>query len=135
MAFDWQHYLVFAQRIKGSPEAFFDISEAAYRAAASRAYYAAFKTALKYSMKFGYQPTNDGNDHVRIQRYLITVKDPEARPREASVQLVRLYDLRRMADYEDTLKNREPKHFASNAITIANLVLEHLQVKLPSSAS
>jgi uncharacterized protein (UPF0332 family) len=128
MNFNWLHYLDFAQRIKDATEFYSEISEAAYRAAASRAYYGVFKYAVNYAVnKTGFIPKRSGDDHIGIRSHFKEISTTPMDPhRKASVQLERLYDFRRQADYENELKC-EAKHLAANAIGIAKLALSHLQ--------
>lgn len=125
MSFNWLNYLDFAKHIKNNPNVFESISEAAYRAATSRAYYAVFKYALNLAKREGFQPSNTGDDHIKIQKYFRESKINNNR-RKASVQLVRLYEFRRKADYEDEF-NMQPINLAKYAIGMADKFIEYLQ--------
>jgi len=131
MSFNWLDYLALAKFIKDNPDTYSHISEAAYRASVSRAYYAVFRSALNMARKEGFKPSWTGDDHIRIRTFL---RESAAAPtaikqnrRKASVELDRLCDFRRSADYDDKIRG-EVKHLATNAINMADRIAINLSI-------
>jgi hypothetical protein len=65
MSFNWIDYLTFATALVNNPETP-GPSEAALRSAISRAYYAAFRSALEFATSEGYHPRSSGDDHSSV---------------------------------------------------------------------
>lgn len=124
MSFDWTDYLTLAKALQQDPESP-GPREASFRCAASRAYYAAFKCALNYAREEGYPPYNSGDDHTALQRYFRQSVSSDRTRKEISVNLSRLYDHRRRADYYDYMGTR-PDALADQAIVQAARVIELL---------
>lgn len=123
MSFDWEEYLKLAEALQADPNTP-GPAEAALRAATSRAYYAAFKCALNFACSEGFEPTYSGNDHWNVRRHFRDYKPNKTR-RKISVELGRLYDNRRKADYSDTLST-SANTLAYLTIRMARSVLNKL---------
>ncbi len=89
--FDWRHYLDFARTLVSSPEG----SEASYRAAASRAYYAAFHKSREVLESEMRATLGRERIHAEVIRQL---KERE-RWLSAGQNLERLWKHRQHADY------------------------------------
>lgn len=76
-------------------------SEAAYRAAASRAYYAAFQHILSHPRLSDFRRTSSGQDHKLLIQHLKSSADPDLR-RLGYDHVPRLRALRNRADYNQT---------------------------------
>lgn len=69
MSFDWREYLELAKELVGLKGSLTS-SEAAYRTAVSRAYYAAFCWARNYAaMKLEFRPTKGSEDHRLLRKH------------------------------------------------------------------
>jgi len=103
MSFDWTEYLNLAQDLAGQKVAP-PTKEAKSRSAISRAYYAAFCKARNHLRdKEGCLIPCTGDAH-RIVRD--TFKDsPDSRRKKIGVNLNRLREDRRKADYDDSMKS------------------------------
>jgi len=127
MSFDWIDYLKLAQALQANP----DIpgpKEASLRSAASRAYYAAFKSAVNFARSEGFEPKYTGEDHWSIKRHYQYYHPDNSDIRgKISVELGRLYDNRRMADYFNELKRTSPNVLAELTNKMAQSVLEKLE--------
>ncbi|MEZ4711712.1 MAG: hypothetical protein R3A44_31260 [Caldilineaceae bacterium] len=121
MSFQWHRYLEFAESVLSHVAEFPD-SEAAYRSVASRAYYAAY-CATRNLVKQRDRQEFHGNAHQQLQDYLL----PHAhRPRKRlGNRLRQLYQLRLLADYEDTL-HQPAIYLAQQAIKQAQLIEANL---------
>jgi len=120
MPFNWSDFLVLAENLHADPNVP-GPREAALRSIASRAYYAAFRAALEYGKTCGFSPTHTGNDHRAIRDHIRTAKAGHPSASKLSVQLGRLHDYRRQADYDNVMKG-SPESAAFNAINIAKIV-------------
>jgi uncharacterized protein (UPF0332 family) len=121
MAFNWEDFLTFAENLYTNP----DIPgprEAALRSAISRAYYAAFRAAMELGKQNGFIATSRGEDHHKIREHFRNSKPKHQKKSDISVQLDRLYDLRRKADYENSLT--KPENSAYSAIGMAKKVFQ-----------
>ena len=90
-SFDYTKFLEVARTLHGLK------TEAGYRSAISRAYYAAFWGARRQAQSKGYQPSESGDAHKSIW-------DLFSRRRECREIWVigdRLFNLRKKADYDD----------------------------------
>jgi uncharacterized protein (UPF0332 family) len=120
MAFNWQDFLTFAENINAEPDKL-GPREAALRSAVSRAYYAAFCAAIELGKKDGYVPRGTGDDHPNIRKHFLHSKPSHEKKKDISNQLDRLHDLRRRADYQNTLPQK-PENMAYYAIGMAKKV-------------
>jgi uncharacterized protein (UPF0332 family) len=123
MSFDWADFLRLAKMLlenPGSP----GLEESCLRSAASRAYYAAYHCALKRAYEEGYQPL-PGDEHRSLQRYFAKYKPISDTRGKIAVELGRLWDHRRQADYHSRLQS-QPRSLARNAVGMADTVLECL---------
>ena len=125
MAFTWKDFLTFAENIKAAPNVP-GPEEAALRSAVSRAYYAAFRAALEFGKQNGFTATRSGEDHNKIREHFRKSKTNHDKNLDISTQLNRLHDLRRQADYENTLKQK-PENMVYYAINMAKKVFERIE--------
>jgi uncharacterized protein (UPF0332 family) len=130
MSFNWTDYLAFAEALLSDPDTP-GPAEAAFRSAASRAYYAAFHEALAFAQAEGYVSYGSGDDHRAIQRHFRQDKSNATR-RKIALELSRALDFRREADYFDTL-NRQPSSLAHLTIGSARAVIQNLDALRSSS--
>jgi uncharacterized protein (UPF0332 family) len=122
MAFNWEDFLTFAEKINIAP----DVPgprEAALRSAISRAYYAAFRAAMELGKQNGFMATHSGDDHNKIREHFRNSIPKHKKKLDISLQLDRLHDLRRQADYENNLKQK-PENMAVYAISMAKKVFQ-----------
>lgn len=124
MIFDWEDYLTLAEALQKNPNTP-GPSEASLRAATSRAYYAAFQCALDFARTEGFQPSYSGSDHWDVRRHFRNDKSNRIR-RKISVELGRMYDNRRQADYNKKLST-SPNTLAYLTIGMARSVIEKLK--------
>ena len=115
MLFDWIEFLKLAKKLQDEPN-ISGSSEAAYRSAASRAYYAAFQASLEYGKSIGYIPKNTGDDHKSIQRFFSNSTTKDSLKKKISTQLNRLYEYRQKADYFNPIVNPKPENLAFYAV-------------------
>jgi uncharacterized protein (UPF0332 family) len=99
MSFDWTDYLSLAQTLykeaKSQPQA-----EARYRAAISRAYYAAFCSARNHLNSVERKGILPGaRVHAEVRKTF--AEHPNPVRRKIGLQLDRLFENRKRADYED----------------------------------
>ena len=123
MSFDWGEFLQFAKGLNSDPMVP-GPQEAALRSATSRAYYAAYHSALDVAKAEGFYPRSGGQDHYNVRKHFREHLPSKDRSK-ISTQLDRLYDLRLKADYDDSL-DRQPTSLASHAIGIADRILNML---------
>ena len=131
MSYDWGEFLELAKRLDASPGNP-GPAEAASRSAASRAYYAAFNVAVDFASQEGFSAQASGEDHFRIQRHFQATGSDEKR-RKVALELERLLNLRRMADYQDGL-NRTPVSLSNHAVGHATRILSLLSELKPRPA-
>lgn len=124
MSFNWADFLTFAQRLHAEPDKP-GPDEAALRSATSRAYYAAFRTALNVAQGEGFQPSYSGSDHWDVRKHFRDHNHNKIRGK-ISTELGRLYDNRRKADYEDTLR-QSADILVQLTIGMAKSVLNNLE--------
>ncbi len=124
MSFDWTKFLALAEVLQSYPDSP-ALREAALRSAASRAYYAAFHYALDLACREGFVSYQSGEDHLGIQAYFRDYRPANRTRQKIALELGRLYDQRRWADYRDTL-DRRPDSLAAQAIGMAKSVLRNL---------
>ncbi len=124
MSFYWPEYLDLAKELSQFSKILSSSEEARLRAAISRAYYAAFKSAFNYlrdSEKI--LMSNDTNAHWFV------IKEFSGRPGETwkiiGFNLGRLRRLRNLADYQDNLYSQKRK--TEEALRLAETVLKDIQ--------
>ena len=123
MSFDWADFLTLADALVCDPDSP-GPEEASLRTAISRAYYAAFRVALNFGRDKGeFTPTQTGQDH-RLVRDHFRSSSQRIR-RKIGLDLGRLYDNRRNADYDDVLSGR-PDSLAQSSVAVAQNVLNAL---------
>lgn len=123
MSFDWTEFLTLAEALKSAPDSP-GPPEAALRSSVSRAYYAAFHYAMNVAREEGFTPSGSGDDHKNVPRHFRRHKTNGTR-RKIALELDRLRDNRRKADYEDTLSSRA-EYLAHLTISMAKNVLNNL---------
>jgi len=103
MSFNWSDYLTLAKSLAKQESDPLLSDEAYKRTAISRAYYAAFHSALNFaSSSEGFSPTGRGEDHIRLIRHFQKSTD---RPGQSiGANLNRLRDNRRRADYDNIVR-------------------------------
>src|SRR5687767_3400745 len=124
MTFNWRDFLTFAENIEPASSNV-GPREAALRSAVSRAYYAAFQASMEFGKQDGYVPTGTGEDHFKIRKHFRESKPTHERKKKISIELDRLYDLRRKADYENALKT-SPENMANFALGMARSVFSYI---------
>ncbi len=103
MIFSWSHFLDVAKFLKEEGNNRRIPTEAAYRCSISRAYYAAFGSALNYAKDNGsYIPENNADDHWKIRNYYRSHEK-----KEISRKLERLHQWRKYSDYDEPVYNLE----------------------------
>jgi uncharacterized protein (UPF0332 family) len=113
--FDWEEYLEFAEeqvRRRGNPSA--------ERSAISRAYYAVFHLAKDRYVASGYPLTFRADDHGSVAAWFERSEDREQR--RIGINLSRLRQLRRDADYSDTFPGLSRE--AEAAVELARRLLQ-----------
>lgn len=132
MSFAWREYLDLAKWLNANPEKA-GTQEASYRAAISRAYYAAFQCALEFATDEGYQPSKRSDDHGDVREHFRKTGknskdsgDSAARTNISSL-LQRMCDNRRQADYRANIRNGSAYGLASTTIGMAEGVLRDLE--------
>lgn len=127
MSFHWADYLTFASALVNDPENP-GPAEAALRSAISRAYYAAFKSAVEVAISEGYRSRHSGDDHALIRAHFRNQTPDHVNQRKAiSTYLSRLNKSRTQADYENTFRYQTPRAAAHIAIGMAEKVIELLE--------
>jgi uncharacterized protein (UPF0332 family) len=120
MSFDWSAYLILAQALASGelPGG----SEARFRSATSRAYYAAFATARRQSReRHGRMIRKSAAEHGEVATFFALRGETGAM---IAAHLARLRFLRNRADYDDDLEASE--QVAGEAIARARQVLNLL---------
>lgn len=123
MAYNWKDFLTLAENLFSSDENP-GPHEAVMRSSVSRAYYAAFCTALEIGKQKGFSSTRKG-DHSNIRQYFRNLKPTSKEALDISTQLDRLHKMRCKADYDDDL-GQPPKTMANNAINLAKKVFSDI---------
>lgn len=121
MSFDWGDYLRLAAILEDNTPDDAPLSEAAFRSAASRAYYAAFHYAKEHARTEGFWPSHQGDDHQNVQRHYRN-HDHSVR-REIAAKLDRMLKNRNKADYRTHL-NSTPRALAAVTVRTAESVVE-----------
>ncbi len=91
--FDWNDFLELARRLTAGEQD--DLSEARYRTAISRAYYAAFNRCRELAVRSGWQSSRSSRDHRDLVDWLVNEKGEYILARELS----ELRSARNDADY------------------------------------
>lgn len=121
MSFKWSEYLVLAETLFHAKAKFPD-EEACFRAAISRAYYAAFCTARNRARGEGLILSDDARSHDVVASYYsnsgIEVRE------KIGLLLHRLRGRRNRADYEDTMQR--PDSVCETSLTDAHQVFDRL---------
>ncbi|RCK72744.1 MAG: hypothetical protein ANABAC_1278 [Anaerolineae bacterium] len=125
MAYNWKDFLSFAENLYAAPD-MPGPREAALRSAVSRAYYAAFRAALEFGIRDGFSPSKTGEDHRKIREHFRNSTPKQSSKSDISIQLERLHDLRRKADYENNL-HQKPENMAYIAIGMARKVFQAIE--------
>jgi len=125
MSFKWEEFLNIAQALIYNRDLQQLSAEAKYRCAISRAYFGAFCTARNFLRDFQEDP--DISQRPEIHRYVRTKFEISPNPRERSIgeNLKRLHHRRKLADYEDNL--RDPEHKAQESLRLARQVIKTLR--------
>lgn len=108
--------LQFAEKLFASAE-----SEAAYRAVASRAYFAAFQHAVRHELLRDFSANHSGEDHRALVAHLKKSKDKTLY--RLGHQMPRLRALRNHADYK--LEVSFSRDHADEALEFATEVFEN----------
>jgi uncharacterized protein (UPF0332 family) len=123
MSFDWADFLTLADALVSDPNSP-GPEEASLRTAISRAYYAVFRVALNFVRDRGeFTPTQTGQDHWLVRDHFRS--SSQRIRRKIGLDLGRLYDNRRNADYDDVLSGR-PDSLAQSSVAVAQNVLNAL---------
>ena len=123
MSFDWVDFLTLADALERDPNSP-GPEEAALRSAISRAYYAAFCVARNFACERGeFTPTRTAQDHRLLKDHFRL--SPSRIRRKIGLDLDRLRDHRRSADYDDVLTSRSTS-LAQSSIARARNVLDAL---------
>lgn len=124
MTFNWKDFLTFAENIKAAPDKP-GPQEAALRSAVSRAYYAAFQAALEFGVSEKFSPQWSGEDHIAIRKYFQQYTPKSDVRRKIALELQRLYDNRRKADYAKSVQN--PTSLADWSIKSSQVIFLNLE--------
>jgi uncharacterized protein (UPF0332 family) len=119
MNFNWEKYLEFAEHVVNSSNSFPD-KEACYRAAVSRAYYAAFCTTRGYIRKPDERGYDGGDAHKKVRDHLLSSGD--IKKRTIANQLKKCHDNRIKADYYDNIRD-STLNLALQTVTISNNII------------
>lgn len=122
MAFNWKDFLIFAENIEPTASNV-QPREAALRSAVSRAYYAAFCSAMEFAKLSGFEPTHRAEDHTRIRQHFLKTKSSDKKLTSIPTLLNRLQGYRRQADYDKSLRSK-PESLAYWSIGIARQILQ-----------
>src|SRR5947209_1952944 len=134
MPFDWREYLEVARSLLGQGGGKFS-EEAALRTLISRAYYAAYGYALRYSRdNLGFVPgrrlEDRTQDHGRLRAHL-----RQRRRAFVASKLEHLRDWRNVCDYDDSPPTFDFLQGATDAISAAEHVIRALPPPTPSPAT
>lgn len=123
MSFDWADFLTLADALVRDPNSP-GPEEASLRSAISRAYYAAFRVARNSGSDRGeFAPTKTAQDHRLVMDH--SRSSPDRTRRKIGLDLDRLRDHRRSADYDDVLVGI-PTSVAQSSVARARNVLDAL---------
>jgi len=128
--FQWDDFLKFASGIHKTPTIPGPV-EAAYRSAASRAYYAAFNRALSFAIQVGYKRSDERGKHEDLifyyEGYKSSEKDTktEEKMNLIGVKLRHALEFRVEADYYSRSKTK-PQELAYSNIKYSGEILSML---------
>jgi len=125
MTYDWSEFLTLAEGLFSAPDSP-GPPEAAFRTAASRAYYSAFHSALTLACREGYQAGYMKDDHRGVPAHFRDSRHRDALRSKIATELDRLRDFRNEADYRHSLTPSSPKSLADLAIRMAKSVLQNV---------
>ena len=124
MSFDWSDLLEFAIALESAPESP-GPSEAALRAAISRAYYATLHLCRSVALQEGWMPSHFESIHQAVPKHFRHTQPSDKVRRRMAHELDLLRALRVEADYEDALRS-QPEFLAAKAIGLARSVVGKL---------
>ncbi|MCX7707647.1 MAG: hypothetical protein N2204_06545 [Anaerolineae bacterium] len=123
MSFNWADYLTLAEALMNDPRTP-GPEEASLRTAISRAYYAAYRSALNLALSRGeITPVGSASDHVLVINHFRNANDRVKQ--KIGANLSRLRSNRNQADYDDVLSGR-PAATAQSSVALARNVLAAL---------
>ena len=125
MSFKWADFLVLAEALFADPNNP-GPEEAAYRSAASRAYYAAHKSAIDLGTRETYVLKNSGADHMGIIKYFRQHSVNTRIRQKIATDLNRLRQNRSKADYKPVCPGNDPRRLAQASVAIGRNVLNRL---------
>jgi hypothetical protein len=117
MAFDWKEFLLVAKHLSSLSSATLP-SEAGYRSAVSRAYYAAYCHARNFARdRQGFIPSKSSSDHAKVRDHfraknLVII----------ATQLDNLRQWRNDCDYEDSISYLNPLFLNTPIIEAENII-------------
>ena len=124
MSFPWSDYLRVAEALIHARNRFAP-AEARYRAAISRAYYAAYGAARNHAHEHeGYIPITSGRDHGFVAAHYLTGSSRTHHQTGRTLQ--RLMDNRLQADYDNDIA-ADVRQLALASVQEARQILEWLQ--------
>lgn len=125
MSFDWADYLTLADALSHNPGVP-GPEEASLRTAISRAYYAAYRSALNTVVaRREINPTGQASDHSLIINHFRKANDQKRK--KIGADLSRLRNNRNKADYDDVLIGR-PADTARSSVALARNILNALRL-------
>lgn len=123
--FDWADFLELARRLTVGEQD--DLSEARYRTAVSRAYYAAFNRCRELAVRSGWRPSGRSRDHRELVDWLAKKKGKYILARELS----ELRSVRNDADYDASAAVDSWKSEADRCLKMAHSFLSDLTWLMP----
>lgn len=124
MSFDWADYLTLAEALSRDP-GIPGPEEASLRTAISRAYYAAYRSALNTAVaRREINPTGQASDHSLVINHFRYANDQ--RRKKIGTDLSRLRNNRNKADYDNVLSGR-PADMARFSVVLARNILNALR--------
>ena len=125
MSFDWADFLKIAESLYNDPLNP-GPEEAAYRTAASRAYYAAHKSAVVFGNTETYSTARNRKDHKGIINYFRNHSDKPTDRKKIANWLDRMRYKRGQADYDAVCPNNDPKRLAQSCLALSRNVFDLL---------
>lgn len=123
MSFDWADYLTLAEALCHNP-GIPGPEEASLRTAISRAYYAAYRSALNIAVaRREINPTGQASDHSLVINHFRNANDQKRK--KIGADMSRLRNNRNKADYDDVLSGR-PADIARSSVALARNILKAL---------
>lgn len=117
MSFDWEDYLHLAKNLFNTPGNS-GLAEASYRSAVSRAYYSVFHHVKLLAIKNGFTLTKSRSVHWDLIDFYRKCND--AKYKNASIKLERLWKNRKECDYENPNTDKNYQSMAQISIQYAN---------------